>query len=99
MVDASQGIQAQTLSNFRMAQKSKLHIIPVINKIDMPAANVQGVTAQIVENLDFEPHEIVSVSAKTGQNVPLLLDRIMEAIPCPSLETETTVLKGKWGCW
>ncbi|MBQ9180579.1 translation elongation factor 4 [Candidatus Saccharibacteria bacterium] len=77
VVDATQGIQAQTLANVYLALEQDLTIIPVINKMDLPAADVAGVSAQIVNLLGCKPEEIISVSGKTGQNIDKILDRIV----------------------
>ncbi|MBR3220320.1 translation elongation factor 4 [Candidatus Saccharibacteria bacterium] len=81
VVDATQGIQAQTLANVYLALEQDLHIIPVINKIDLPAANVEKVTNEIVNLLGCKPSAIIGVSAKTGQNVEAVLDEIVEHAP------------------
>ncbi len=78
VVDATQGIQAQTLANVYLAIEQDLKIIPVINKIDLPAANVEKVTNEIVNLLGCEPDEIIAVSAKTGLNVEKVLDAVIE---------------------
>lgn len=83
VVDATQGIQAQTLANVYLALEQDLYIIPVINKVDLPAANVEQVTAQIVNLLGCKPEEIIPVSAKTGYNIDKILDRIIETAPAP----------------
>lgn len=83
MVDASQGIQAQTLAHFRQAQKLKLKIIPVINKIDLSQAQVEKTALEIESALGFKPQEMIYISAKTGQNVEDLLKTIAEKIPAP----------------
>lgn len=85
VVDATQGIQAQTLANVYLALEQDLYIIPVINKVDLPAANVEKVTAQIVNLLGCKPDEIIPVSAKTGYNIDKILDRIVEAAPSPRM--------------
>ena len=77
VVDATQGIQAQTLANVYLALEQNLTIIPVINKIDLPAADVEGVAAQIMNLLGCKREEIIEVSGKTGQNVDLILDRLI----------------------
>ncbi|MEK7185796.1 MAG: translation elongation factor 4, partial [Patescibacteria group bacterium] len=82
IVDATQGIQAQTLSNFNLAMNANLTLIPVINKIDMPAADVVKTTKELTD-LGFKDDEIIKVSAKTGENVEKLLDEIIEKIPAP----------------
>lgn len=78
VVDATQGIQAQTLANVYLALEQNLTIIPVINKIDLPAAEVEKVAAQIINLLGCSRGEIIEVSGKTGKNVDLILDRIIE---------------------
>ena len=78
VVDATQGIQAQTLANVYLALEQDLTIIPVINKIDLPAADVEKVAAQIINLLGCSREEIIEVSGKTGKNVDLILDRIIE---------------------
>jgi len=84
VVDASQGIQAQTLANVYLALAADLKIIPVLNKIDLPAADVDRVSAEVVSLLGCKPEEILSVSAKTGQGVEDLLDRIVQEVPPPA---------------
>ena len=81
VVDATQGIQAQTLSNVYLAIEQDLKIIPVINKVDLPAADVEGVVAQIMNLLGCSRDEIIEVSGKTGYNVDRILDRIVETEP------------------
>lgn len=83
VVDASQGIQAQTLANVYLALAAELKIIPVLNKIDLPAADVERVSAEVVNLLGCEPEDILLVSAKTGQGVEGLLDKIVSNIPAP----------------
>ncbi|MBR1795799.1 translation elongation factor 4 [Candidatus Saccharibacteria bacterium] len=83
VVDATQGIQAQTLANVYLALEQDLEIIPVINKIDLPAADVEKVSAQLVNLLGCKPEDIIGVSAKTGLNVEKVLDAIVEKSPAP----------------
>ncbi len=83
VVDASQGIQAQTLANVYLAMAANLTIIPVLNKIDLPAADVERVTAEVVNLLGCKPEDILRISAKTGQNVEVVLDQVIENIPAP----------------
>lgn len=83
VVDATQGIQAQTLANVYLALEQDLYIIPVINKVDLPAADVEKVTAQIVNLLGCKPGDIIPVSGKTGFNIDKILDRIIEQAPAP----------------
>ena len=83
LVDASQGIEAQTLANLYLALEQNLTIIPVINKIDLPAADVAKTKQEIVKLLGCDPNDIIAVSAKTGENVTQLLDAIVARIPAP----------------
>jgi len=83
VVDATQGIQAQTLANVYLALEQDLEIIPVINKIDLPAADVPRVTREIVNLLGCKPEDIIGVSAKTGLNVERVLDAVVEKAPEP----------------
>ncbi len=85
IVDATQWIEAQTLSNVYMALENNLDIIPVINKIDLPAADVEQVTNEIVSLLGCDPSEIIPVSAKTGLNVESVLDAIIERVRIPQI--------------
>lgn len=84
IVDATQGIQAQTISNLYLAMEHDLTIIPVINKIDMPAAMIEEVTDQIVDLIGCKKEEILLASGKTGLGVEGILDAIIERIPAPS---------------
>ncbi len=83
VVDATQGIQAQTLANVYLALEQDLYIIPVINKIDLPAADVEKVENQIINLLGCKREDIIGVSAKTGKNVEKVLDSIIENAPAP----------------
>jgi GTP-binding protein LepA len=83
VVDASQGIQAQTLANVYLALAAELKIIPILNKIDLPAANVERVSAEVINLLGCKKEDILLVSAKTGQGVPELLERIVTDVPPP----------------
>ena len=83
VVDATQGIQAQTLANVYLALEQDLYIIPVINKIDLPASDVPRVTAEIINLLGCGESDIIKVSAKTGENVEAVLDAIIEKVPAP----------------
>jgi GTP-binding protein LepA len=83
VVDASQGIQAQTLANVYLALAADLKIIPVLNKIDLPAADVEKVSAEVVSLLGCKPNEILKVSAKTGLGVEGVLERIVTEVPPP----------------
>src|SRR5688572_22478827 len=81
VVDASQGIQAQTLANVYLAIAADLHIIPVLNKIDLPAADVERVSAEVISLLGCKPEDILLISAKTGQGVDQVLERIARDVP------------------
>ena len=83
VVDATQGIQAQTLTNVYLAMEANLTIIPVLNKIDLPASDTAKVSAQLISLLGCEEADIIKVSAKTGQNVDQVLEAIIERIPAP----------------
>ncbi len=83
VVDASQGIQAQTLANVYLALAADLKIIPVLNKIDLPAADVPRVSAEVIALLGCKQEEIMLISAKTGQGVPEILERVIEDVPPP----------------
>ncbi len=84
VVDATQGIQAQTISNLYLAIDHNLEIIPILNKIDMEAAQIDVVTDQICDLIGCDPDDIYKVSARTGEGVPPILDAIVEKIPAPS---------------
>lgn len=84
IVDAAQSIQAQTISNLYLALENDLEIIPVLNKIDLPSANPDEVTDDIVDLLGCKPEEVLRVSGKTGEGVKELLDIIIEKVPAPT---------------
>ena len=88
VVDASQGIQAQTLSNVYLAMEQDLTIIPVLNKVDLPAADIPRVSRQVINLLGCDESEIIHISAKTGQNVDKVLDAVVERIPAPTGEAD-----------
>ena len=90
IVDASQGIQAQTLANLYLAMEHDLEIIPVLNKIDLPVADVPAVTEELVELLGVDEEEILKISAKTGEGVRSVLDAIVERVPPPTTTQEET---------
>ncbi len=91
VVDASQGIQAQTLANVYLALAADLTIIPVLNKIDLPAADVPRVSAEIINLLGCDESDILKISAKTGEGVPEVLDAVVEKIAPPAgNETDPT---------
>ena len=88
VVDATQGIEAQTIANLYLALSSDLTIIPVINKIDLPNADPERVKKEIVDNLGFNEDEILLVSAKAGIGIEELLDAIVERIPAPKSDND-----------
>lgn len=88
VVDASQGIQAQTLANVYLAMAADLTIIPVLNKIDLPAADVERVSAEIINLLGCDESDILKISAKTGMGVEDVLGAVVERIPAPSGQPE-----------
>lgn len=83
VVDASQGIQAQTLANVYLAMAADLKIIPVLNKIDLPAADVNRVSAEVVSLLGCKSEDILHISAKTGQGVEQVLESVTKLVPSP----------------
>ena len=83
LVDAAQGIEAQTLANLYMALENDLQIIPVLNKIDLPAAQPDKYAAELSHIIGCEPEEVLRVSAKTGEGVDELLERVVSDIPAP----------------
>ena len=83
IVDASQSIQAQTISNLYLALENDLEIIPVLNKVDLPSANVEEVTDDIIDLLGCKKEDIIKASAKTGEGVEKILENIVNKIPCP----------------
>ena len=83
IVDAAQSIQAQTISNLYLALENDLEIIPVLNKVDLPSANPEEVTDDIVELLGCRPEEVIPASAKTGIGIEAILSAIIETIPPP----------------
>ena len=87
VVDASQGIQAQTLANVYLAMGADLKIIPVLNKIDLPAADVSRVSDEVIALLGCERSEILYVSAKTGEGVSAVLETVISEVPPPKTKT------------
>jgi len=83
VVDASQGVEAQTLANVYQALDNNLEILPVLNKVDLPAADVDRVRQQIEDVIGLDASDAVHVSAKTGLNVPAVLEAIVERLPPP----------------
>lgn len=88
VIDASQGIQAQTLANVYLAMAEDLKIIPVLNKIDLPAADVPRVSAEVINLLGCSEDDIIKISAKTGEGVPDVLDAIVDQITPPKGDVE-----------
>ncbi|MDO5076096.1 translation elongation factor 4 [Corynebacterium sp.] len=84
LVDAAQGIEAQTLANLYLAMENDLEIIPVLNKIDLPAADPEKYALEIAHIIGCEPEDVLRVSGKTGAGVPELLDRVCELVPAPT---------------
>jgi GTP-binding protein LepA len=91
LVDATQGIQAQTFTTIYKALENNLEIIPVINKIDLPAAEVDRVSAEIQRNFGFKDEEIIRCSAKTGVGITDILDAIIAKVPAPDVKDEETL--------
>lgn len=85
LVDATKGVQAQTVAHFQAAKKENLFLIPAINKIDLPSANTADVVKDLVEIFGFNEDEIHFISAKTGENVEKLLNAVVEKIPAPKI--------------
>ena len=84
VVDAAQGIEAQTLANAYLAIENGLEIVPVVNKIDLPAADPDGASVEVADLLGDDPAKVVRISAKTGENVADMLDAIVERVPAPT---------------
>jgi len=89
VVDAVQGVQAQTINNLYLALEHDLEIIPVINKIDLPAARVEYVMEQFIDLMGCDPDEILLVSAKTGVGIEGLLEAVVDQVPAPSGDSES----------
>ena len=93
IVDAAQGIEAQTVTNYLLAIDNNLEIIPVINKVDLPNADIENVSAQIIELVGCSKNDILLASAKTGEGIEDILDSVINKIPSP-LEPENEEFKG-----
>lgn len=93
VVDATQGIEAQTLANCYLAMEHNLEIIPVLNKIDLPSADVEGRSKELVDALGIKMEEIIAVSAKEGTNVEAVLKRVVERVPPPDDANDDDELK------
>ena len=91
LIDASQGVQAQTLSNYEKAVQLGLTIIPVLNKIDLPTVDIDTVKLEVMESFGFKEDEILAVSAKTGQNIEQLLQAVIERIPAPQGKPDSSL--------
>ena len=94
LVDAAQGIEAQTLANLYLAMENDLEIIPVLNKIDLPAADPDKYALEIAHIIGCEPEDVLRVSGKTGEGVPELLDRVCDLVPPPSSEVAESGASG-----
>jgi GTP-binding protein LepA len=99
VVDATQGIEAQTLSNVYLAMENDLTIIPVLNKIDLPSADVDRVSEEVINLLGCKKEDIIPVSAKTGINVEAILDEIIRVIPEPKKLDKDSNLVMDYGEW
>ena len=86
LVDVTQGVQAQTLANLDLAKKQNLVIIPVVNKIDLPQANIEGTVEELANLLKVNKNEIIKISAKHGTNVSQVLEAIIKKVPSPKKE-------------
>jgi GTP-binding protein LepA len=84
VIDASQGVEAQTLANLYLAMEHDLEIIPVINKIDLPSADIDRVKMQIHDDLGLDPEEAILVSAKEGIGIENVLEAVVQRLPPPS---------------
>lgn len=84
LVDATQGVQAQTVAHYQAAKKEGLHLIPAINKVDLPNAQTELVVKELIQLFGFKEEEITFISAKTGQNVDVLLKKVINQIPPPN---------------
>ncbi|MEA3500842.1 MAG: translation elongation factor 4 [Candidatus Marinimicrobia bacterium] len=88
LVDASQGVEAQTVTNTYLAIENDLEIIPVINKVDLPGAEIESIKQQIIDLIGCNEEEIILISAKTGKGVPKLLEEIIKKIPPPKINID-----------
>ena len=86
LVDAAQGIEAQTLANLYLAMENDLEIIPVLNKIDLPAADPEKYALEIANIIGCEPEDVLRVSGKTGEGVEELLDKLVDLVPAPTTD-------------
>ena len=88
LVDAAQGIEAQTLANFHLARDAGLVIVPVLNKIDLPQADVQETRRELAEVVACSPEDVLAVSAKTGEGVTELIEEVVRRVPPPAGERD-----------
>lgn len=88
LVDATQGVQAQTLANAYLAKDGNLKLLPVINKVDLPSADIEMCQEDLIDTLEIDPDDCLMVSAKTGQGVPELLEAIAQRLPAPQGDDE-----------
>ena len=88
VVDATQGIEAQTLANVYLALDNNLEIIPVINKIDLPSADIPKVEKELYDTFGFKKEEIIKVSAKTGEGIPSLIEEVINKVPAPKVKED-----------
>lgn len=88
VVDAAQGVEAQTISNLYQAIDQGLEIVPVLNKIDLPGADPEAISQQIVDLIGCDYEDILHVSGKTGEGVEVLLEQIVHRVPAPKMETD-----------
>ena len=92
MVDAAQGIEAQTLANTYLAIENDLEIVPVLNKIDLPQADPEGTAIEVAHLLGDQPEHVLAISAKTGEGVEAVLDAVIEKIHAPKGDLSTPAL-------
>src|SRR5881409_3001997 len=88
VVDAAQGVEAQTVANAYLAIENNLEIVPVVNKIDLPQADPEGAAAELAELIGGKQEDVLRISAKTGEGVEDVLDAIVEHIPPPAGDTD-----------
>lgn len=91
VVDASQGIEAQTMAHATLAMENNLTLIPILNKVDLPSADIEGVTKQLCDVMGFKPEEVLSISAKTRQGFSELLEEIVKRVPAPKGSSESSL--------
>ncbi|XP_068719487.1 translation factor GUF1 homolog, mitochondrial-like isoform X2 [Montipora capricornis] len=99
LVDSAQGVQAQTVSNFFLAFDKDLHIIPVLNKIDLKSADPEGVSKQMEKLFDIRQEEILKISAKTGTGVDNILETIIQQLPCPQGDSKAPLKALLFDSW